>query len=64
MSIELFSKWKVDQFKVFLKRRGVISSGRKAEQAEKAYCARKLKLEVAKTTQDEEDEETKGKVDH
>ena len=55
MSIELFSKWKVDQLKGFLKRREVILSGRKAELAEKAYYAWKLKLEVAKTTQDEED---------
>ena len=56
MSIELFSWWKEDQFKGFLKRRGVILSERKAEQAEKAYYAWKLKLEVAKTTQDEEDD--------
>ena len=60
MSIELFSKWKVDQLKGFLKRRGVILSGRKVELAEKAYYAWKLKLEVAKrvakTTQDEEDD--------
>ena len=56
MSIELFSKWRVDQLKGFLKRRGVSLSGRKAELAEKAYYAWKLKLEVAKTTQDEEDD--------
>ena len=56
MSIEMFSKWKVDQLKVFLKRRGVILSGRKAELAKNAYYAWKLKLEVAKTTQDEEDD--------
>ena len=56
MSIELFSKWKVDQLKGFLKRRGVILSGRKAKLAEKAYYAWKLKLEVAKTTRDEEDD--------
>ena len=55
-SIELFSKWKVDQFKGFLKRRGVILSERKAKLAEKAYYAWKLKLEVAKTTQNEEDD--------
>ena len=36
--------------------RGVILSGSKAELAEKAYYAWKLKLEVAKTTQDEEDD--------
>ena len=56
MSKELFSKWKVDQLKGLLKRRGVILSGRKAELAEKAYYAWKLKLEVAKTTQDKEDD--------
>ena len=56
MSIELFSKWRVDQLKGFLKRRGVILSGSKGELAEKAYYAWKLKLEVAKTTQDEEDD--------
>ena len=56
MSIELFSKWNVDQLKGFLKRGGFILSGRKAELAEKAYYAWKLKLEVAKTTQDQEDD--------
>ena len=56
MSIELFSKWNVDQLKGFLKRGGFILSGRKAELAEKAYCAWKLKLEVAKTTQDQEND--------
>ena len=56
MSIELFSKWNVDQFKVFLKRGGSILSGRKAELAEKAYYAWKLKLEVVKTTQYQEDD--------
>ena len=48
MSIELFSRWKVDQLKTFLKKRGVVLSGRKYELAEKAYFAWKLKLEVAK----------------
>ena len=56
MSIELFSKWKVDPLKGFLKRGGIILSGRKAELAEKAYYAWKLKLEVTKTTQDQEDD--------
>jgi len=46
ISIELFSRWKVDQLKTFLKKRGVVLSGRKYE----AYFAWKLKLEVAKTT--------------
>ena len=36
MSIELFSRWKVDQLKTFLKKRGVVLSGRKYEFAEKA----------------------------
>ena len=40
----------------FLKKRGVVLSGRKYELAEKAYFARKLKLEVAKTTLEEEDD--------
>ena len=44
MSIELFSWWKVDQLKTFLKKRGVVSSGRKFELAEKAYFAWKLTL--------------------
>ena len=52
MSIELFSRWKVDQLKTFLKKRVVVLSGRKYELAEKAYFAWKLKLEVAKTTRD------------
>ena len=56
MSIELFSRWKVDQLKTFLKKRGVVLSGRKYELAEKAYFAWKLKLEVAKTTREEEDD--------
>lgn len=56
MSIELFSRWKVDQLKTFLKKRGVVLSGRKYELAEKAYFAWKLKLEVAKTTAQEEDD--------
>ena len=56
MLLELFSKWKVDQLKTFLKKkRGVALSGRKAELAEKAYYMWKLKLEVAKTTREEED---------
>ena len=56
MSIQLFSRWKVDQLKTFLKKkREVVLSGRKAELAEKAYYAWKLKLEVAKTTREEED---------
>ena len=53
MSIELFSRWKVDQLKTFLKKRVVVLSGRKYELAEKAYFAWKLKLEVAKTTRDD-----------
>ena len=56
MSIELFSRWKVDQLKTFLKKRGVVLSGRKYELAEKAYFAWKLNLEVAKTTREEEDD--------
>jgi len=56
MSIELFSRWKVDQLKTFLKKRGVVLSGRKYELAEKEYFAWKLKLEVAKTTREEEDD--------
>ena len=56
MSIELFSRWKVDQLKTFLKKRGVVLSGRKYELAEKAYFAWKLRLEVAKTTREEEDD--------
>ena len=56
MSIELFSRWKVDQLRTFLKKRGVVLSGRKYELAEKAYFAWKLKLEVAKTTREEEDD--------
>ena len=54
MSIELFSRWKVDQLKTFLKKRGVVLSGRKCELAEKAYFAWRLNLEVAKTTREEE----------
>ena len=53
MSIQLFLKWKVEQLKFFLKKRVVLLSGRKAELAEKAYYAWKLKLEVAKTAQDD-----------
>ena len=56
MSIQLFLRWKVDQLKTFLKKRGVVLLGRKAELAEKAYYAWKLKLEVAKTAQEEEDD--------
>ena len=56
MSIQLFLRWKVDQLKTFLKKRGVVLSGRKTELAEKAYYAWKLKLEVAKTAQEEEDD--------
>ena len=56
MSIQLFSKWKVDPLKTFLKKRGVVLSGRKAELPEKAYYTWKLKLEVAKTTREEEDD--------
>ena len=56
MSIELFSRWKVDQLKTFLKKRGVVLSGRKYELAEKANFTWKLKLEVAKITREEEDE--------
>lgn len=41
---------------VFEKKRGVVLSGRKYELAEKAYFAWKLKLEVAKTTREEEDD--------
>ena len=52
MSIELFSRWKLDQLKTFLKKRGVVLLGRKYELAEKAYFAWKLKLQVAKTTQE------------
>lgn len=37
----------------FGKKGGVVLSGRKAELAEKAYYAWKLKLEVAKTAQDD-----------
>ena len=55
MSIELFSRWKMDQLKTFLKKR-VVLSGRKYELTEKAYFAWKLKLEVAKTTREEEDD--------
>ena len=55
MSMELFSRWKVDQLKTFLKKR-VVLSGRKYELAEKAYFAWKLNLEVAKTTREEEDD--------
>ena len=54
MSIQLFLRWKVDQLKTFLKKKGAVLSGRKAELAEKAYYAWKLKLEVAKTAQEEE----------
>ena len=39
MSIELFSGWKVDQLKTFLKKRGVVLPGEKYELAEKAYFA-------------------------
>ena len=56
MSIELFSRWKVDQLKTFLTKRGVVLSGRKYELAEKAYFAWKLRLEVSKTTREEEDD--------
>ena len=54
MSIQLFLRWKVDQLKTFLKKKGAVLYGRKAELAEKAYYAWKLKLEVAKTAQEEE----------
>ena len=39
MSIEQFSRWKVNQLKMFFKkkRRGVVLSGRKYELAEKVY---------------------------
>ena len=57
MSIQLFLRWKVDQLKTFLKKRVIVLSGRKAELAEKAYYAWKLKLEVAKTAQEEEGED-------
>ena len=50
------TRWKVDQLKTFLKKRGVVLSGRKYELAEKAYFACKLNLEVAKTTREEEDD--------
>ena len=54
MLIQLFSKWKVDQLKTFLNKRGVVLSGGKVELAEKAYYT--WKLEVAKTTLEEEDD--------
>ena len=67
MLIQLFFRWKVYQLKGFLKRRGVVLSERKPEQAEKAYFVWELKLEFAKTTRDEEDNiyfnETNWKVD-
>ena len=55
MSIQLFLRWKVDQLKTW-KKRGVALSERKAELTEKAYYAWKLKLEVAKTAQEEDDD--------
>ena len=45
----------MDQLKTFLKKSGVVLSERKAELAERAYYTWKLKLEVAKTTREEED---------
>ena len=55
MSIELFSRCKVDQLKTFSKKKKrIVLSGRKYELAEKAYFAWKLKLEAAKTTREEE----------
>ena len=56
MSIELFSRWKVDQLKTFLKKKRSCLIGEKYELAEKAYFSWKLKLEVAKTTREEEDD--------
>ena len=47
MSVQLFSKWRVDQLKTFLKKGGVVLSGRKVELAEKAYYTWRLKLDVA-----------------
>ena len=37
MSIELFSRWKVDQLKTFLKTKRSVLSARKYELAKKAY---------------------------
>ncbi|KAL9976796.1 hypothetical protein ACROYT_G014130 [Oculina patagonica] len=56
MSVQLFSRCKVDELKTFLKKGGVVISGRKAELAEKAYFAWKLKLDVSKTTREEEND--------
>lgn len=50
------SMWKVNHLKGFLKRRVLILSGRKPHLAEKKYYAWKLKLAVAKTMQDEEED--------
>ena len=56
MPIQLFSKWKVDQLKTLSAKRGVVLLGRKVELPKKVYYAWKLKLEIAKTTREEEDD--------
>ncbi|XP_020893499.1 uncharacterized protein LOC110232620 [Exaiptasia diaphana] len=53
-SLNDFMKWKVDDLKAFLKERGVVINGRKAELAEKVYFASKLKLEALKKKEEVE----------
>ena len=67
---QLFSKWKVDQLTTFLKKKKkeeFFCRGEKPELAEKAYYTWKLKLEVTKTTREDEDDVSmrgREKVDH
>lgn len=53
-SLSDFMKWKLDELKAFLKERGVVLTGRKAELAEKVYFASKLNLEVLKKKEEVE----------
>ena len=49
MVVDVFSKWKVDELKKFLRDRGAVISGRKAELVEKAGLLwRSLKLQKKK----------------
>ena len=49
MAVDAFSKWKVNELKKFLRDRGAVISGRKAELVEKASILWKsLKLQKKK----------------
>ena len=51
-----FLTWKVSSLKKFLRERGIILSGKKADFAQKAYFAFKLNLEVQKNKENEEND--------